>query len=187
MTGPVVDPLGLSGGHAIRAIRFKVPFSGRSVLKPMRWKNDPATVILSVAMIATGILAFVGTRGLPEPALEPIGPAAFPRATSLILAFLAAWVLVRTLLRPKEETRPKDDAPRYGLAFVMVAATVIYVAGMDLELVGYRIATVGYLFVLAVILLGARPRSMPIAAAVAVIVGVGTHFIFTKLLFIDLP
>ena len=123
---------------------------------------------------------------LPEAVLEPIGPAVFPQVVSAILAALSLGVLMGALRRRAGRTNP-SVVPRPWLAAATVALTVVYLAVMELELLGFRDATIVYLAVLGALLVDFAARKLPLVAGIAVVLGIGTHYVFTRLFFIDLP
>lgn len=145
-------------------------------------------VVFSLAMLALSATVWWASLDLPPAMLEPIGPAAFPRAASIILALLAAIVLAGALIRP---SAPSADAAGFRrrpmLALSMVALTIVYLGAMEVELLGFRDSTVIYLLALGMILFDLNWRRLPYVAAIALIIGVGAHYIFTGMFFIDLP
>ncbi len=155
-----------------------------------------AEIAIAGAMIVVGGLAVWGSRGLPPPMLEPVGPAAFPLWAGGALAALSLMVLVRAVRRRIVPDEPGADEPgsdlsgarpRRDLGLVTAALTVLYVAVMDWGWLGFRWATVAYTFVLISVLFGFRPRMLVPAAVVALAMGIGLHLLFTKLFYIDLP
>ncbi len=150
-----------------------------------------AEIAIAGAMIVVGGLAVWGSRGLPPPMLEPVGPAAFPLWAGGALAALSLMVLVRAVRRRTVPDEPGPDLSgarsRHDLGLVTAALTVLYVAVMDWGWLGFRWATVAYTFVLISVLFGFRPRMLVPAAVVALAMGISLHLLFTKLFYIDLP
>lgn len=139
-------------------------------------------------MLALSAAVWWASLDLPPAMLEPIGPAAFPQAASIILALLAAVVLVGAVLRPPPRSgRASDFRQRPMLALAMVVVTALYIGSMEAELLGFRDSTVIYLLTLGMILFDLNWRRLPYVAAIALIVGVGAHYVFTGMFFIDLP
>ena len=133
-----------------------------------------------------GLLAL--TRGLPQPALVPIGPGFYPRIVLGVTALLSATLVVSDAVarRRRAAGRPKPTAPRsYGLVGLVFALFAGYVVLMPL--LGFRGAT--FLFVGA--LQGALERPtgrrwlllLVIAAATALL----THLVFETYLSVLLP
>jgi hypothetical protein len=80
------------------------------------------------------------TRGLPHPALVPIGPAFYPRILLTVTALLGAALVVSDLLSRR---RAAAAPARYRLVLLAFAIFAAYVALMPV--LGYRVAT--FLFV----------------------------------------
>lgn len=148
-----------------------------------------ADVALAVAVGGFAALLLWETAKIPPPFFDPLGSAAVPEGVATILAVLALLLLLRAFaakpwpsLRRAEGYRPRPDI---ALGVTMVA--VGYVAVMELEVLGFRAATIAFV-VLASALLGRfKPRVMMISVAVALAVGVGGAYLFTSIFFIALP
>jgi len=123
------------------------------------------------------------TRGLPHPALVPIGPAFYPRILLTITALLSAALVVSDVLRRRGEAR---RAPvRYGLVLVTFAIFGVYLA--LLPPLGYRVAT--FLFVGGLQAALERPRGARWwrVLAVALVTTVATYYAFEGYLSVLLP
>jgi hypothetical protein len=142
---------------------------------------------MAALMLAASVAAFAASFGLPPPALEPIGPAAFPRATAIILFFLTALVLAGAFRRAAAPEAPAGYRRRYDLLVVLVAATVAYAGMMQMNWLGFRVATVIYVFALSMVLFSLKVRYLLPSAAIALVMGVAVHWLFTSLLYVDLP
>lgn len=142
--------------------------------------------VFALTMILACGAVYWASLDLPEAVLEPIGPAAFPRAVSVILAVLSLAVLVGAL-RPRATAAKAAVVPRPWLAAATVALTIVYIGVMELEWLGFRDATIVYLAVLGALLVDFVARRLILVAVIAIVLGIGTHYVFTKLFFIDLP
>jgi len=123
------------------------------------------------------------TRGLPHPALVPIGPAFYPRILLTITALLSAALVVSDLVRRRGAAR---RAPvRYGLVLVTFAIFGVYVA--LLPPLGYRAAT--FLFVGGLLAALERPRGARWwrVLAVALVTTAATYYAFEGYLSVLLP
>ena len=123
------------------------------------------------------------TRGLPHPALVPIGPAFYPRILLTITALLSAALVVSDLVRRRRAARP---APvRYGLVLLTFAIFSAYVA--LLPSLGYRVAT--FLFVGGLQATLERPhgRRWGLVLAVALATTLATYYVFEGYLSVLLP
>ena len=140
----------------------------------------------ALTMIVVCGAVYWASLDLPEAVLEPIGPAVFPRVVSALLAVLSAAVLVGALRRRSTTAAPATE-PRPWLAAATVALTVLYLGVMEVEMLGFRDATIAYLAILGAMLVDFAVRRLAFVAAIAVVLGIGTHYVFTRLFFIDLP
>ena len=123
------------------------------------------------------------TRGLPHPALVPVGPAFYPRILLTITALLSAALVVSDLVRRRGASRP---APvRYGLVLLTFAIFGVYVA--LLPSLGYRVAT--FLFVGGLQAVLERPRGARWwrVLAIALLTTVATYYVFEGYLSVLLP
>ena len=146
-----------------------------------------ADVLLGLTAIGIGVVAYAGTLSLPDPVYEPIGPAAFPRTVAILTGAMGLAILVRALRRAAEPPARQLDGGRMGLVLLMAVLTVAYAAAMTVGLLGFRTATVLYMLALGVALFGPHPRKLAAVTVIALVVGIGTHYVFTRVLFLDLP
>ena len=127
-----------------------------------------------------GLLAM--TRGLPQPALVPIGPAFYPRILLTLTAVLSAALVVSDLVARR---RPAVAPTRYRLVVLTFAIFTAYVA--LLPSFGYRIATFVFVAVLQATL-EPRPRARWwLVLAVALATSLVTYYVFERYLSVLLP
>lgn len=152
-------------------------------------------VVFALVVIAFCGIVYWQTLKLPPPRYEPLGPAAVPQALSAIVAVLAAGVLVRRVMTPgRRGEGPGDTAvagpgftPRPAMAAGALALTTSYVGAMDLGILGFVEASVLFL-TLTGLFLGRRDwRRLPVLVGAALAVSLGSHFVFTRVFYIDLP
>ena len=123
------------------------------------------------------------TRGLPHPALVPIGPAFYPRILLTITALLSAALVVSDLVRQRGAARP---APvRYGFVLLAFAIFGAYVA--LLPSLGYRVATFLFVGVLQATLESPRGARWWRVLAVALATTLVTYYVFEGYLSVLLP
>jgi len=123
------------------------------------------------------------TRGLPTPALVPIGPAFYPRILLTITALLSAALVVSDLVRRRGAARP---APvRYRLVILTFAIFGAYVA--VLPSLGYRVATFLFVGGLQAALERPRGRRWGLVLAVAFVTTLATYYVFEGYLSVLLP
>lgn len=140
---------------------------------------------LLVGVIGAALVA--GSWNLPAPVFEPIGPAAFPLATGIILIILAVLLIVGAVREGNTPARPPQSAGRRDLAFLSVVLTGLYGLAMDSFGVGFPIATSIFIFSMIALLAGRNVTVTLFAAPLALVLGFGLHAIFTQFFYIDLP
>ena len=133
-----------------------------------------------VCLVASlGLLAL--TRGMPKPALVPIGPAFYPRILFVVTAVLSLALVVTDLARRR---RPAVPPGRYRLvlpAFVIFGAYVFL-----LPWLGYRVATFLFVAGLQTALEWPRlrwARGLSVALATTLV----TYYVFEVYLSVLLP
>lgn len=136
---------------------------------------------------AIGALLVAGSWNLPAPVFEPLGPAAFPLATGIILIFLAVLLIGTAVKTGNTPARPAQSAGRQDLAFLSVLLTGLYGLAMDSFGVGFPIATSVFVFSMIALLAGRHLTVTLFAVPLALILGFGLHAIFTQFFYIDLP
>ncbi len=147
---------------------------------------------VSAFLIVASAAIYVETLDLPPPVYDPIGPAAFPRALSVIIGVLALAVMASAIRGPslaaaKDEGRPLSYRPRPDLALGSVLLTAGYVALLAFRTFSFAVVTTVYLVVLIMLLFKFERRRLPAAVLLAALVGFGCDYIFTQFFFIDLP
>jgi hypothetical protein len=139
-----------------------------------------------VCLAGSAVLLFM-SRGLPQPALVPIGPAFYPRILLVVTAVLSAALLVSDLVA-RRRRRPAAEAEpvRYQLVVITFAVFTAYVVVMPW--LGYRLATLLFVTVLQVAL---NPpdsaRAWVLVLGVAVATTVVTYYAFEVYLHVLLP
>jgi hypothetical protein len=138
-----------------------------------------------------GLVCFAGSvvlygiaRGLPQPALVPIGPGFYPGILFTVVALLSAVLVVTDVLARGRRVPPAPVA--YRLVVVTFAIFAAYV--FLLPALGYRVATLLFVAVLSAAL--ERPRTARRWASVAVMAIVTTavtYYVFEAYLNVLLP
>ena len=122
------------------------------------------------------------TRGLPHPALVPIGPAFYPRILLTVTALLGAALVVSDLLSRR---RAAAAPARYRLVLLAFAIFAAYVALMPM--LGYRVATFLFVGALQATLEPPRGARWWLVLAVALATTLVTYYIFERYLSVLLP
>ena len=139
--------------------------------------------IAGLVCLIGALVLLVASRGLPQPALVPIGPAFYPRILFGITAALSLLLLVSGL-------RQRDTTPDRAVSHRFVVTTfAIFIAYLvALPLVGYRVGT----FLFVALLQGALERPVTpmrwlVLVGVALVTAVLTYYVFEVYLSVLLP
>jgi hypothetical protein len=139
--------------------------------------------IAGLVCLAGSLLLLWVSRGLPQPALVPIGPGFYPRILLTITAILSAALVVHDL-RARRQARPPSDA-QYRLVVLTFVIFGVYV-GL-LPVLGYRVATFAFVLVLQATLEPPRGRRWALVLGVALTTAAMTYIVFERYLFVLLP
>jgi putative tricarboxylic transport membrane protein len=167
------------------------PVSNRGESTPLA-KGD---AVFAVSMIAVALLTMWGVRNQPKAPYDPVGAAAVPFWTAVVVLALAVLLLVRVLLRRSTRgsaismftmSEAIDDsyAVRPWLSAHAIVLSFAYAAGIPI--VGFMYASLGFMLILGWLLSDRSPRALALVAAVAIVGSVGIDLGFRALL-IDLP
>jgi putative tricarboxylic transport membrane protein len=139
--------------------------------------------VAGLVCLGGSLWLLAATRGLPHPALVPVGPAFYPRILLTVMALLSAALVVSDLVRRRAAARPLPV--RYGFVLVTFFLAGAYVA--LLPYLGYRIST--FLFVGGLEAVLERPRGRRWAFVLAVALGttLATYYVFEGYLSVLLP
>lgn len=146
---------------------------------------NECTGALLVGAIGAALVA--GSWNLPEPVFEPLGPAAFPLATGMILIVLAIFLIIAAVKPGNTSVGAAQSTGRSDLAFFSVVLTGLYGLAMDSFGIGFPIATSVFVFSMIALLAGRHLTVALFAVPLALILGFGLHAIFTQFFYIDLP
>lgn len=138
--------------------------------------------VAGLLCLAGSLILLWMSRGVPQPALVPIGPAFYPRILLGVAALLGAALVVADLVSARRAPPPATSYRLVVLTFTIFAG---YVFAMPW--VGYRLATLAFVAVLAATLEPPRGRRWALVLAVAVATTVVTYYVFERYLFVLLP
>jgi hypothetical protein len=140
--------------------------------------------VAGLVCLGGSLLLWWMARGLPQPALVPIGPAFYPRILLVITAVLSAALLVADLVRRGPSAAP---APvNYRLVLLAFAIFTAYV--VLLPVLGYRLATLLFVGVLQATLEPPRTaRAWALVGVVAFGAMVVSYYVFERYLTVLLP
>ncbi len=140
--------------------------------------------VAGLACLAGSLLLLWVSRGLPQPALVPIGPGFYPRILFGVTAALSAALLLSDLLRRgRRPARPPLNYRLVLLAFLIFSSYVFL-----LPWLGYRVATVLFVGALQGTLEPPRTaRAWGLVAASALGCMLVTYYLFEAYLSVLLP
>lgn len=169
-----------------------------SLLREPGRRND---LLLALGLYFFSAVVYWQASLLPPPFFDPLGSAAVPKFASIVLVLLATLVLARVLIptaaaapEPDQEgvdeaTPPDEQPPRPApwIAFGSVLVPTVYVGLMATGLLGFREASILFVFAMGALLARFRRGPVLILLPLAVALGIFFHFIFTQVFFVDLP
>ncbi|MBL8701337.1 MAG: tripartite tricarboxylate transporter TctB family protein [Alphaproteobacteria bacterium] len=154
--------------------------------------------IAGAVVLAIAGTMFLAARGEPPATYDPLGSGTAPLWVSGALAILALVLIGKALVGARiaqsqqsmivglDGGTPVDYALRPSLAAFAMAATFAYVLALQLGL-PFRWATIAFLAALGGAMCDRSRRHLAIAAAIAVLGGVGVDLLFGRLLMVQLP
>lgn len=139
-----------------------------------------------LAVLTASLVLFGLTLGLKGNPLVPIGPGFYPRIVLGVTALLAACLVAADLLATRRGARTRAPRVRYGMVVLMFAAFGLYV--LALPLLGFRVATFGYVAAANALLDPPRgARGWARVALVALVTAAVTYGVFEHYLTVLLP
>lgn len=154
-----------------------------------RTQADPR-VDLAVALLLIVVCGAVlwETGDIAPPVFEPLGSAAIPQAVAVLIMLLSGVVLIRALARRRGTGSAAAAGPaRYLDAVAVLGLTALYVLAMQWRLLSFALITAAFLTATIGLLVRFRPRRLPLVLAVALAVGYGCQYLFTRVFIVDLP
>ncbi len=147
-------------------------------------------VLLTVGLIVVSVAMYASVAGMGRGIYEPLGAGALPRLLSVSVGGLACVLLLQGL-RDWQRAGPLEvntgERPQFLLAALSCMLTLGYAAVMTMGGVGFRAATFAYVLTLGLLLSRWRVRTLPALLLAAGIMSFGVHYLFTRVLVVDLP
>ena len=134
--------------------------------------------------LLTGIYGITFSLSLPMGRWNEPGPGAFPFGLAILLAFSGVMIIARAK-RKKEEK--KEGKGRESLRNLITPLSIVLLTLgfiLTLERVGYVSSVWVYLFIL---FFGICRYKVPVAAGMAAVFGLGSWYLFVKVLGVQLP
>lgn len=146
-------------------------------------------LVMAAVLIALCALVWSESRKIAPPFFDPLGSAALPRATAVLIAGLALVMAFRAVIAlrlgtpiTKPEYRPRPDL---GIGITVLAA--LYIGAMDFGALAFPWATMAFVFLSGALLGGFDRRIMAVSGVIAVLLGGGGAYLFRYVFYIDLP
>jgi putative tricarboxylic transport membrane protein len=134
--------------------------------------------------LLTGIYGITFSLGLPMGRWTEPGPGAFPFGLAILLAFSGIMIIIRA--KSKKEEKKEGEGRGFLRNLITPLLIVLLTLGfiLTLERVGYVSSVSVYLFIL---FFGICRYKLPLAAGMAVVFGLGSWYLFVKILGVQLP
>lgn len=156
-----------------------------------------ADALFGGIMLALAVVVFATAWQLPPSLFDPLGPGAFPLLVSGLMGGLALILLGRLALglaTGRSATSiiqgmgaETEHRQRPWLAVGLYLLTVAYALALAFAHIGFLAPTVVYVGVLGFALSGRTRRDALTALAVAVVGGIGTWLLFTRVFLVLWP
>jgi putative tricarboxylic transport membrane protein len=163
------------------------------LLRDPEARND---LVLAIGLYTFSAVLYWQAALLPPPFFDPLGSAAVPKFVAGVLAVLATLILVRVGAGRRDDPAAIDEAtppaeetarPAPLIALGAVLLPTLYVALMAFGLLGFREASMVFIFAMGALLARFRRTAVLILIPVAILLGVLFDFIFTQVFYVDLP
>ena len=158
--------------------------------------------VISLIILIAGAL-FWDSLGLPESLREPLGSATIPQIVCVIVVFFCTILITRSVKiitgerakrsRETDSLHPTmaETQPTYrrrgDLAVKVFLIAVAYVALIQTQWVSSKILTPVFLGIAILTLNEFRKTAIVPAVVIALVIGLGTNYLFTDFFYVDLP
>ena len=135
--------------------------------------------------LLTGIYGLIFSLGLPMGRWTEPGPGAFPFGLAVLLSFSGVMIIVRAGSRKQGEEKA-GKAREFLRNLITPLLIVLLTLGfiLVLERIGYVTSVLVYLFIL---FFGICRYKLPLAVGMAAVFGLGSWYLFVKILGVQLP
>jgi len=134
--------------------------------------------------LLTGIYGITFSLSLSMGRWNEPGPGAFPFGLAILLAFSGIMIIARAKSKREEKQgkKARDFLRNLITPLLIILLTLGFI--LTLERVGYVSSVWVYLFIL---FFGICRYKLPLAAGMAVVFGLGSWYLFVKILGVQLP
>lgn len=154
-------------------------------------------LLLALAVTLLAVVVYWQASLLPPPFFDPVGSAAVPKLVAVVLVLLAIGVVVERLrtkpgsaeagFAPALEDDDEAPEPAPWTALASIVLPVLYVSVMQAGWLAFAQASTLFVFALGALFSRFRPRYLLFLVPVAFLAGYGLDYIFTEILYVDLP
>lgn len=149
-----------------------------------------AHLVLNGALLALFATLFMQAGALPSSMWEPLGSGSFPRLILGVLMLINLGIMAQEWRRYRAATSASSGLVRrwlwgHRLALGVLALFALYIVGVPL--LGFRLASLVFLMLAQLALGVRRPRSLAIAAVIALAFSFGIDWLFRDIFIISLP
>jgi len=161
----------------------------------MRLGSAGWDIVAGVVLIAVAAVVWWQAALLPPPIFDPIGSALIPQLVALVIAGLSLVMIAGALGTARAElrrSRPTGGEARDGLpparrALSVVAMLLVYGTLLQVDGVGFTLATVLFVAPTGMLLSRGNRRVMAGSVISAILLAVACSYVFTQIFYIDLP
>jgi putative tricarboxylic transport membrane protein len=153
-------------------------------------------LLLAFAITIFAIVLYRQADLLPPPFFDPLGSAAVPKATAVVLVVLAVCLLVQRAFHLEGggmamPARPADGgeevAPAPWSALGAIALPVAYIGVLQAGWLSFPEASAVFVMALGALFGQGRRGVLLVLPVIALMTGYGLNYIFTEILYVDLP
>ena len=156
-----------------------------------REAGEIARLLSYVLILLASVALFFAATGIPASRFERLGAGAFPQIVFGAISLVAMIAIIDALRKIPGSAYGRFAeqtvawARRRYLVVISLGALTLYL--LAIPVLGFSIASLVFLFALQVILMPRRPKSILIAAAVALIFSFGLNWLFADVFTVFLP
>lgn len=158
---------------------------------PKMSRKQWGDVCLAAICILYAGLIYNEALKIPPAFFDTLGSAAVPMGCAAILVVLSVLLVLQTR-KAQNTTPPREEdtesfRQRWDVAVGIVVLASAYLGVMSLNWLGFAWATVGFVTLATLLLGGLRKSTLIIGLSLSALLGFGGQYLFTEILFIDLP
>lgn len=151
--------------------------------------------MLAAALAVFAAVLYRQAALLPPPFFDPLGSAAVPKFVALVLLALALGLVVQRAFGlagggMAMPAHTSDEAPVRSAPLAAIGAIILpilYVASMQAGWLAFAQASSLFVLALGGLFARWRWRNLVLLVPVALLTGYGLDYIFTEILYVDLP